>query len=213
MKIAIIGTHGVGKTTIVNDVCMQLSQYDISLLKVREQSREWIEEYGFSWRDSNPYQFGHYELSLFNYFMFMFMFDNNIVADRSPFDVAAYAKLFCPKSFMDKIYEGLTENEAFLKNGIQYYLYITKDPVDRFAAEVQEEIVELLCSFNISPTLIYRPLGPDQNIPYTSIPSSIIKKMGNTEEKIKAVPAIEASQKIVDKMLLANGINPTTGEG
>jgi hypothetical protein len=211
MKIAIIGTHGVGKTTIVNDVCSQLGKYDIPLLKVREQSRDWIEEYGFSWRNCNPYQFGNYELGLFHYFMFMFMFDNNIISDRSPFDVAAYAKLFCPQSFMNKIYDGLNENRAFLKNGITYYLYVTQDPVDRFAYEVQEEIITLLTLWEIKPIIIYRNLGSDPNIPYNSLPSSVVKKFGGGGNSISTLDTKEVSMKIVVEMLLSNGINPNQG--
>lgn len=158
MIVAIIGSHGVGKTSTINKIKERCPKW----LYISESTRELIPELGFH----NPYEFvdkygiAFYEAIIMSQWSCLKLLQNNkqnhIILDRSPIDNLAYYYLH--RTNDERIYENIILNLA------QYYLHfideliyfptgifqLTPDPMQKI--ETQEDlnciIVNLLKQFS-----------------------------------------------------------------
>ena len=97
IKVCMIGTPGLGKTTLVEEVVRRLAGQDAlqglpGLLYVRELAKDIITGLDFDWRKCSKAETMRFQGVLFNYHVLASMQPGPLISDRSPLDTVAYAQ-------------------------------------------------------------------------------------------------------------------------
>ena len=97
IKVCVIGTHGLGKTTLVMDVVRRLAGQNAlkdlpGLLYVRELAKDIISALDFDWRKCSREETMRFQGLLFNYHVLASMQPAPLISARSPLDTCAYAE-------------------------------------------------------------------------------------------------------------------------
>lgn len=144
-RVAVIGTHQVGKTFLVKRVFEQVKQQDPDnpVILVKEQAAEWISEFRFDWTSCPPHVYAEYERALFHYYMFAIQSARPILMDRSPIDPIAYAMLLCPVSVTQELTKYLEEYVPYISENLVIYYYHAKNLTGQ-AGLIQDNLDELL---------------------------------------------------------------------
>lgn len=123
-KVAIVGSHQVGKTTMVNDIYSQVKDKGVQIID--EQSKAWIDQFSFDWTKSDPKHYIYFQRSLYNYFNFALRLPVSFISDRTHIDVLAYTKLVCNQVDYESMYynEFLKKDFKFLCRDIKFYFYL-----------------------------------------------------------------------------------------
>jgi len=141
MKIAITGTHQVGKTVLIQTVKASLPNDTLEQVKFPpELAIDIIKSLDFRWRDASTDAYKNFEKCLFNYYCLTAKLDINFLADRLPVDVIAYwtyvlreqipddmhKDLFIAMKQYDVIYfyreENLNDERGFIQQEIENWL-------------------------------------------------------------------------------------------
>ena len=143
MKIAITGTHKVGKTTLVDDI-----QADFPLfLKNGKRPKEYIKfppelaidiikALDFRWRDASKDVYRNFEKCLFNYYCLTAKLDINFLSDRLPVDVIAYWTYILREPIPDDM---LRDLHVSMQQYDRIYFY-KEDNLDDERGFIQQEI-------------------------------------------------------------------------
>ncbi len=156
--VIVSGTHGVGKTTLVKNVVKECSNRNIKVNYILEQSRDWIDYYGYNWvetstveREDSAEIHTNFELALFYYYNWSLKHslakNENFIADRSIIDVLAYTRMFIEdnkfafeKEPMDFSYGIWDLQEANKAEEVEYILYYDKE-LEAFGPNSQNDIL------------------------------------------------------------------------
>ncbi|MFA5999350.1 MAG: AAA family ATPase [Candidatus Paceibacterota bacterium] len=106
-KIIFIGTHGVGKTTLLEDVRSHintLAKFNINNLKdkivfITETPREWQKLNKVNWREMDSEDYMCFQRAVFSYYHWALGLNNNIISDRGLPDIVAYTMHFINKTY------------------------------------------------------------------------------------------------------------------
>jgi len=94
-KICICGTHGVGKTTLVNEI-EKLVRYrwpNSGLIVAPEMARETIDTLRLDWRTTDIEEAVYFQRMLHNYYCLVSRLPGPLLSDRCALDSLQYARL------------------------------------------------------------------------------------------------------------------------
>lgn len=122
-RVAVIGAHSVGKTTLVDEIFQDERIVNSDILKIDEQARDFLTRYGLDYQNMDLVTFEALEYALYYYFKYSFMINRSFISDRSPLDVFAYMST---RLSLDKVNILRAEfmdyrNEMFKNTKIYFY--------------------------------------------------------------------------------------------
>lgn len=137
VKIAVTGTHGVGKTVLIQSVKASLPTDVLEHIKFPpELAIDIIKSLGFRWQDVNKDTYKNFEKCLFNYYCLVSKLDINFLADRLPIDVIAYWTYILREPIPDDMLRDLVKS---IKQYDTIYFY-KEDNLDSERGFIQQEI-------------------------------------------------------------------------
>lgn len=157
MKIAITGTHGVGKTTLIDAIQADLPTNTLEHVKFPpELAIDIIKSLDFRWRDASKDAYKNFEKCLFNYYCLISKLDISFLADRLPIDVIAYWTYILREPIPDDMLKDL---HISMKQYDKIYFY-KEDNLDDERGFIQQEIENWLIKMyhlaNIQCFIFYR---------------------------------------------------------
>ena len=151
-RIAIVGAHGVGKTTLAKKISEELG-----LFLIPEVARDLIKAVNFNWRGEDKDSIYYFEKAILYTHVFYVNSINEFIADRSIFDVFAYT-LWHYKRFKDGRFKSLLREINKIANHVNYSkIFLFKNGYnekDECGAFVEFVIEEKLKSNNIDYMII-----------------------------------------------------------
>ncbi len=164
MKVFLIGSHGAGKTTLIQEIEKELT---ISHIIVPELPRFLMEKFNFHWSTLSFISWVNFQRVIADYYYFVHQFETDlpVLCDRSLLDVIAYVKFaagkwenslssFCPQ-FPELLYEK-TKKVLQQENNYFYFYSLNNQWQDISQKIIEEHLQKIIKEFPVSVRVFTR---------------------------------------------------------
>jgi len=151
VKIAIIGPHGVGKTTLIKQVKEKVGS---ELLTPPELARDILEALKMDWRDAEWDRLRDFQITLFSYSLLVSQMPGPLLADRCPLDVLAYTTYQNPAN--DIVGRVISVTQQAVSRYDCIYFYRKKTCTSPEQQVIQELLIKLCAMFLVEPRYFCR---------------------------------------------------------
>ena len=165
VKIAIIGTHGIGKTALIQRIKEKVGP---ELLTPPELARDILEALKMDWREAEWDRLRDFQLTLLSYTMLVSQMPGPLLADRCPLDVLAYMTYQNPANNIVTNIFSLAEQAALRYNHIYFYRAYSTSLSDE--QQAIQSLLKKICKILSIATIDFTRADADQ------IVNSIVKR-------------------------------------
>jgi len=164
MKVFLIGSHGAGKTTLVQEIEKELEKERISHIVVPELPRFLMENLIFHWSSLSFTSWVNFQRVLADYYYFVHQLETDlpVLSDRSLLDVLAYVKFGAGKwekhlsSYLEFPEFLFGKTKSVLQQAENYFYSLNNLWQDISQQKIEELLQEIIKEFSVSVRIFTR---------------------------------------------------------